>query len=70
MLRRFPGRTLEEIDGADYGRFMRAMEAERAESIERKRAQSLQNQSRVELTEEEWAQVGEHDKWHSETQAK
>ena len=36
LLKRFPGRTLEELDSIDWFRFMRALEAEKIERVEEK----------------------------------
>lgn len=33
LLGRFPGRTLEELDGMDWGRFSRALEAGQIERV-------------------------------------
>ncbi len=44
MLRDFPGRTLEELDGMDYGRYrraQRALEIERLEGIRIQQAQGI-----------------------------
>lgn len=60
-MRRFPGRTLEELDGMDYGRWMRALAAEQAETLERKRA--AQSAGRGDLTADEWKRIQEHDRW-------
>lgn len=37
---RFPGRTLEELDQMDYGRLMRAMEADSIGQVEQMRVQT------------------------------
>ena len=58
---RFPGRTLEELDGMDYGRLLRAFQAERMESIEARRA--LRNAGKYEPTAEDWAAIRDHDEW-------
>ena len=63
MMQRFPGRTLEELDGMDYGRFLRAVEAERMEGLERKRRLYLDDKLKAkDMTEAEWAAFAEHDR--------
>jgi hypothetical protein len=60
LLQRFPGRTLEELDGINYGRFLRAVEAERMETLERRR--TLYLEGKVEqLSADEWERVMAHD---------
>ena len=58
---RFPGRTLEELDGMDYGRLLKAFQAERVEGIEARRA--LHNAGKYEPTAEDWAAIRDHDEW-------
>lgn len=59
LLRKFPGRTLEELDGMDWGRFNRAMEAGRIEYIEDRRALGVEEPAK--LSAEEWAEIAELD---------
>lgn len=54
---RFPGRTLEELDQMDYGRLMRAIEAERMQDIEAKA-----RTQRDKLTPDEWVALERHDR--------
>jgi hypothetical protein len=62
LLDRFPGRTLEELDQMDIGRYFRAMEAKAMLPIERKRAAWLGGVFKTEdITPEEWAAIREHD---------
>lgn len=58
-MRRFPGRTLEELDQMDWGRFMRAIEAGRIEYIEERRAMGIEEPSK--LSAAEWAEIAELD---------
>lgn len=60
MLQLFPGRTLEEIDGIDYGRFARALEARGIERLLGK-LRDYQADGKVKLTRDEWAAVAELD---------
>jgi hypothetical protein len=39
LLKAFPGRTLEELDGLDWGRWQRALEAQMHLDVERLRTQ-------------------------------
>ena len=34
LLQKFPGRTLDELDGMDWGRFMRAVEVQQVMEVE------------------------------------
>ena len=60
LLQRFPGRTLEELDSIDYGRFLRAVTAERMEALELRRKLYLESKLE-ELTPDEWAVITAHD---------
>jgi hypothetical protein len=48
------------LDGIDYGRFLRAVEAERMEAVERRRALYLEGKLE-ELSAAEWEIVKAHD---------
>jgi hypothetical protein len=61
LLASFPGRTLEELDGMDWGRYNRALEARELLRVERKRARYLAQEIK-ELEPDEWAVVQEHDR--------
>lgn len=46
----------------DWGRFLRAVDAERIESIERRRLLFLNDKAKADiLDDDEWAQIDEHD---------
>jgi hypothetical protein len=61
-MERFPGRTLEELDGLDWFRLMRALDAQQARDVERKRSDFLNKKlGRDGLTEEDWKLIAEHD---------
>ena len=59
LLRRFPGRTLEELDGMNWPRLLRAFEAERIENIEERHKQYLSKQ-RKELSDSDWEAIQQH----------
>ncbi len=61
-MRRFPGRTLEELDQIDIGRFMRAVQAERMESVEERRKAYLKDSKATKLTDAEWEQIDYHER--------
>lgn len=63
LLRRFPGRTLDELDTLmDWNRFLRSLEAERAEQIEVRRSLYLANRIKAdEISAAEWDVIDAHD---------
>ena len=63
LLRRFPGRFLDEIDTQmDWARFMRAVKAEAVERVEDKRAMQLTGKLKAkDLSEDDWAAIKRHD---------
>ena len=62
MLRRFPGRTLEELDTVDWFRFMRALEAERIEKIEERRELHVTGKLEAkDLSTDDWESIKRHD---------
>lgn len=63
LLDRFPGRTLEELDQMDVGRWMRSLQAKTMLATERKRGAWLGAVLKTEdLTREEWEAIAEHDR--------
>ena len=63
MLSNFPGRTLEELDGMDVLRFMRAMEARAIESTERLNADILKQKIKpTDVQKENWDRILENNK--------
>lgn len=61
MLTNFPGRTLEELDGMDILRFMRAMEARSLESTERLNTKILKKEIKPsEVSKENWDRILEN----------
>ena len=65
LLKRFPGKTLEELDGMDWFRFLRAVEAEQIEAVEVQRQAALRNDA-TKLTEDEAIAIAEHDELMTE----
>lgn len=62
MLDRFPGRTLEELDQMDIGRWMRSLAAKQTLATERKRTAWLRGVFKTEdITPDEWQAIQEHD---------
>jgi len=62
LLKRFPGRTLEELDGIDWGRHQRAFEAQYRMDVEELRSKALEgNASAKDLPASVWDAVREHD---------
>lgn len=60
---RFPGRTLEELDQMDLGRYFRALQAKGMLPVERKRAAWLDgNYKQEDITSDEWAMIEQHDR--------
>ena len=57
LLRRFPGRTLEELDQMDWGRLNRALEAGRIERLEELRSIGTNDPSKVDP--DDWAAIAE-----------
>lgn len=60
LLRKFPGRTLEELDAMDWPRFMRAMEADGVMRVEE--ARDAQIRDKVKPTPDTWKRIVEHDR--------
>lgn len=62
LLRQFPGRTLDELDGMDWPRYVRAKEVERVTAIEDRRRQFLAGDLAANsITDDEWDAITEHD---------
>ena len=59
-----PGRTLEELDGMDYGRLIAAVETDRIDTVEDKRRMWLDGAIKDEaMTEDDWKAIQLHDTW-------
>lgn len=62
LLKAFPGRTLDELDGMDWGRWQRATEAQMHLDVERVRAQMLDGSTKAaDLPDGVAALIREHD---------
>jgi hypothetical protein len=60
LLRKFPGRTLEELDAMNWPRYMRAMEAERIMQVEEKRLALLGGHIKS-MSADEWELIAENE---------
>ena len=64
MLRRFPGRTLDELDQMDLPRYLRAIDAENIEAVEERRRLMLAGKiGKDGMTPDDWAAIRQHDEW-------
>lgn len=63
LLKAFPGRFLEEIDTTmDWHRYLRSIEAERAEQIEARRILYLAGKIKAtDISDDEWLVIDAHD---------
>lgn len=60
LLRRFPGRTLEELDNMDWMRFSRALKAESIIAVESQRTAWSRKEVKT-LEPDVWELIKEHD---------
>jgi hypothetical protein len=60
LMKKFPGKTLEELDQIDYGRLMQAIDADWIDQVEDRRI--LQMQGKAEFTEAEAYAIEEHER--------
>ena len=60
LLRKFPGRTLDELDRMDWMRYQRAMEAQRVIDVEGRRA-AFTAGNLEELDTADWEAIRLHD---------
>jgi len=59
MLKRFPGRTLEEIDEMDWARYTRAMEAAQILDLEEKKVASAKGLIKPSaISAADWERIG------------
>lgn len=62
LLASFPGRTLDEIDGMDWPRYLRAREAQAIEAVEKTRAMQVSGKLKPDdVAPETWEQIKRHD---------
>ncbi len=71
LMQKFPGRTLEELDGIDWLRLQRALEVGRIVELESRNTLVLEGKLPAEnLTPREWTQLKRHnalfDEWEAE----
>lgn len=70
LMQRFPGRTLEELDGIDWLRLQRALEVGRIVDVEQKHALVLEDKLKPgALSAQEWAAIRRHDGLYEQWQA-
>lgn len=62
LLKRFPGKTLDELDTIDWPRHLRAWEAESIERLEERRRQQIAGEIPADsLSADEWERIKAHD---------
>jgi hypothetical protein len=62
LLKQFPGRTLEELDGMNYVRYLRAMEVRHIEQVEQMRTSYLKGEVPNDKQDSDvWSAIREHD---------
>lgn len=70
LMQRFPGRTLEELDGIDWLRLQRAEEVGRIVAIEQRlrawHKRKTADKRADEFTTDEWRIIKRHDEWMRE----
>ncbi len=62
MLNRFPGRTLEELDGMDVLRVLRAAKVQEIDRVEAMRRLSMDKDGQKRLEPEDWKAIARHDR--------
>lgn len=62
LLRKFPGRTLNELDQMDYARYLRALEAQEISDIEQMRKVYLSKSAPKEQDADIWTAIRSHDR--------
>ena len=67
MLKRFPGRTLEELDGIDWTRYLRALAAQTVLNTEE--ARDMQQAGHYEPTPQQWKAILQHDRWMADKES-
>jgi len=61
-LQRFPGRTLEELDQMDWGRYLQAVSAGNTEALERRRQRFKAGEIKAtSIDSADWDAIKEHD---------
>lgn len=62
MLSKFPGRTLEELDGMDVLRVLRAAKVQEIDRVEAMRRLSMDKDGQKRLEPEDWKAIARHDR--------
>jgi hypothetical protein len=62
LLEKFPGRTLEELDGVDWLRLQRAMEVDRIVEAEQRRLAYIESGGEGEPDADDWRMWEHHDR--------
>jgi hypothetical protein len=70
LLQRFPGKTLEELDGVDWLRLQRAEQVGRIVDIEQRlkawHKRKVADKRADDFTTDEWRTIRQHDEWARE----
>ena len=62
LLQAFPGRTLDELDGMNWPRYLRAREAQNMEAVEKTRQMQVTGKLKPEdIAAETWEAIKRHD---------
>ena len=59
---KFPGRTLEELDGMDVLRVLRASKVQEIDRVEAMRRLSMDKDGQKRLEPEDWKAIARHDR--------
>lgn len=62
LLRQFPGRTLEELDGVDVLRLLRATRVQQIDQVEALRKLALDDDGAKRLERADWVAIRRHDR--------
>lgn len=62
LLNRFPGRTLEELDGVDVLRLLRAVRVSEIDRVEALRKMALDSDASKHLERQDWIAIRRHDR--------
>ena len=62
LLQAFPGRTLDELDGMDWPRYLRARQAQNMESVEKTRSMQIAGKLKADdIQPSTWEAIKRHD---------
>ena len=62
LMQRFPGRTLEELDGVDVLRLLRAVRVAEIDRVEALRKMALDSDASKHLERQDWIAIRRHDR--------